>query len=342
MTNQFVHYLNDAAGGKITTQTVMEVMSLQIPILLGYLLPLSFFLGLLLTLGRWYVDHEMVVLSACGVSRAQLLMMVLWMSSLVIGLVAWLMLSVEPKMQWYQGKILTNAVATASLNKILPGRFQSLGNDGKVFYASRITRHPLRMYDVFLAQQNTVKKSSKPDWDIVSANEAVESTTKTGYHFVLFKNGIRYIGIPGELKYHVVEFGTYGIRFMSPATSIEGRIEAMPTTKLWQLHKKDRKAAAEFQWRLAMPLSVLVFALLAVPLSEVNPRKGKFSQMLPAILIYIVYANFMFSARAWIEKGIISESVGLWWIHGSLFLLAILLLLWQTGWHRLFRFGAGQ
>src|SRR3990167_802916 len=83
ITNQFVHYLSDAADGKITTQAVMKVMSLQVPLLLGYLLPLSLFLGLLLTLGRLYVDHEMVVLSSCGVSRAQVIVMVMWLATIV-------------------------------------------------------------------------------------------------------------------------------------------------------------------------------------------------------------------------------------------------------------------
>jgi len=337
ITNQFVHYLNDAASGKITIQAVMEVMTLQVPLFLGYLLPLSLFLGILLTLGRFHVDHEMVVLSACGISRAQLVAMIMFLASIVMFIVAWLMLSVEPKMQWYQGKILTNAVATASLDKILPGRFQSLGSGGKVFYAGKFNKHHDEMGDVFLAQ-NTTKKDGVQSWDIVNANKASQLNTKTDGQFVLFKNGIRYVGVPGELKYHVAKFKTYGIRLTNPVTNITGRIEAMPTSKLWYLQKTNPKAAAEFQWRLAMPLSVFIFALLAVPLSQVNPRKGKFAQMLPAVLIYIVYANFMFAGRAWIEKGIISQDIGLWWIHGSLLLLAFLLLALQKNQPRLFSF----
>lgn len=341
ITNQFVHYLNDAASGKITIQAVMEVMTLQVPLFLGYLLPLSLFLGILLTLGRFYVDHEMVVLSACGVSRAQLVTMVMLLASLVMGAVGWLMLTVEPRMQWYQAKILENAVATASLDKILPGRFQTLGNDGRVFYAGKVSKHHDEMDDVFLAQSTTTKDGSV-SWDVVNATKATQLNTKMDGRFVLFKQGIRYVGVPGQLKYHVAKFGTYGIRLTSPITNMGGRVQAMPTSKLWDLRKTDLKAAAEFQWRVAMPLSVLAFALLAVPLSQVNPRKGKFAQMLPAVLIYIVYANLMFAGRAWIEKGVISQDIGLWWINGSLFLLAVVLLVVQKTGRRLFSFARGK
>lgn len=341
ITNQFVHYLNDAADGKITIQAVMEVMTLQVPLFLGYLLPLSLFLGILLTLGRFYVDHEMMVLSACGMSRTQLVTMMMLLASLVMGVVAWLMLSVEPKMQWYQGRILQNAVATASLDKILPGRFQLLGNDGKVFYASKVGNHHQEIGKVFLAQSST-KKDGSESWDIVNASKATQLITKKDGRFILFKDGVRYVGVPGQLKYHIVKFDTYGIRLTSPVTNISGRIEAMPTLKLWYLQKTNLKAAAEFQWRIAMPLSVLVFALLAVPLGQVNPRKGKFTQMLPAVLIYIVYANLMFVGRAWIEKGVITQSIGLWWIHGSLFLLAIVLLVMQKSKRHLLSFCRGK
>lgn len=328
ITNQFVHYLNDAANGKITVQAVMEVMSLQIPLLLGYLLPLSFFLGTLLTLGRFYVDHEMVVLSASGVSQAWFVSVVMCLAMVMMALVASLMLWVEPKMQWYQGKILTRAVTMASLEKVLPGRFQSLGEDNSVFYAARAGEHHQWMEDVLFATR-TVTQKGRESWDLVVADFASEMTTPSGSRFIVFKRGARYVGIPGALNYQVTHFDEYGIRLKVPTSDVSRRIEAMPTSRLWSLHDTNVRAASELQWRLAMPLSVFVLGLLAVPLSYANPRKGKFARLLPAILIYIVYVDFLFVGRAWIEKGKMHPAWGLWWVHGAVFLLALLLLLYQ-------------
>ena len=339
MTNQFVHYLNDAAAGKITVKAVMEVMSLQVPLLLGYLIPLGLFFGGLLALGRMTVDHELVVLGACGVSRIKIVKMIMTLALVITIIVAWLMLWVEPRMQWYQGKILTDAVTKASLTKIIPGRFQGLGNSGRffeVFYAGGIDKHQQQMTHVFLAKTD-LDKGPQASFDLILADEAGELDKAGDGRFILFKNGFRYVGTPGKLSYEVMKFNDYGIRLTPPSSSIDARIEAMPTTKLWKLPKKNLKAAAELQWRIAMPLSVLVFALLVVPLSEVNPRKWKCAQMLPAILIYIIYANLMFLGRAWIVKGVVNSIIGLWWIHGLLALVAVIFLFFQSQWWLHFR-----
>ena len=64
ITNQFVHYLKGAASGEITMTAVIQMVSLQVPLLLGYLLPLALYLSILIAYGRLHVDHEMVVLPA--------------------------------------------------------------------------------------------------------------------------------------------------------------------------------------------------------------------------------------------------------------------------------------
>ena len=73
--NQFVRYLSDAAIGRLTGHAVLEMMLIQVPLLAGFMLPLGFFLGLLLSCGRLYAEREMTILSSCGVSQWQLVKM---------------------------------------------------------------------------------------------------------------------------------------------------------------------------------------------------------------------------------------------------------------------------
>jgi lipopolysaccharide export system permease protein len=61
ITNQFERYLHNAALGNITMLAVMKVMMLQVPLLIAYLLPLGFYLAVLLAFGRMYIDNEMTV-----------------------------------------------------------------------------------------------------------------------------------------------------------------------------------------------------------------------------------------------------------------------------------------
>src|ERR1700722_6846643 len=92
MSNQFIHYLHFAANGSITMSAVMKLMSLQIPFLLGYLMPLSLYLCILLVFGRLYLDHEMTVMSACGVSPVNLLWVIASLAVVVTVIVGALML----------------------------------------------------------------------------------------------------------------------------------------------------------------------------------------------------------------------------------------------------------
>ena len=46
---------------------------------------------------------------------------------------------------------------------------------------------------------------------------------------------------------------------------------------------KDR---AEFQYRLAFPLAVIVFTLVSVPLSRSSPRQGVYGRLFIAFLVY--------------------------------------------------------
>ncbi len=336
ITNQFLHYLNDAARGWITMTAVVKIMSLQVPLLLGYLLPLGLYLGILLTFGRLYIDHEMTVLSACGVSKAKLLGIVMLFAVIVMIVVAWLMLWVEPKMEQYQMTVIQNALTSASMQKVVPKRFQALPNGG-VFYANKIHRAKSEMQNIFLAYKDkSAKKGVKGPWDITVAKSAQEKTlAESKDQFLIFSNGSRYIGVPGQHDFKIIKYDKYGVKLTTkPANRTADWPMNLPTMQLWHLAKTNLKAAAILQWRFAMPISVLIFALLAVPLSRIKPRQGRFAHLIHAILIYLGYADLLFLGRAWIENGTVSPSLGFWWIHACALLLGLLLLMHFIGWKR--------
>ena len=76
-------------------------------------------------------------------------------------------------------------------------------------------------------------------------------------------------------------------------------------------------------------LLVFVVTLLAVPLSRVNPRQGRFLKLLPAVFLYMAYLALLIAARGALDKGKIPQSLGLWWVHGVFVLIGLLLLYWE-------------
>lgn len=342
VTNQSLQFLQRAASGQLPPTELLRLISLQIPLLLGYLLPLGLYLGVLLTFGRMYLESEMTVLAACGVSRAKLTGMVFIIGFFVAAIVMWLMAFVVPRAQGDMNEIINTAAASASVEQVIPNRFMTFdgeNNQSIVFYASGVENHKI-LQGVFLAQQEKNLSHNKQEkWSVLVAKTALEKTLpgKEGGRYLIFNDGYRNESVSGNKDYRVMQFKQYGKQLKVNDISMLHKVQYYSISKLWSLSPKNIDAAAELQWRLAMPISALLFALLAVPLSEVRPRYGKFTQLFPAMLIYLSYADLIFLARSWISAGRLSPALGMWWVHGCVLCIVIMLMLYRFGGSRIRR-----
>ncbi|MBV8801556.1 MAG: LptF/LptG family permease, partial [Gammaproteobacteria bacterium] len=155
--------------------------------------------------------------------------------------------------------------------------------------------------------------------------------------FVVAANGYRYEGVPGQLDYKIIQFKKYAIRIPNQEFRSQRQLqEAIPTITLWKKNN-DPKSAAELQWRISLPLSLLLLALLAIPLSRIRPRQSRYAHILPAILIYVIYVNLLFVTRDWIEHAYIPPNIGMWWVHGLFLGISLFLIFIQTNTWRWFR-----
>ncbi len=336
ISNQLVHYLTQAAAGVLPLRTVMQMMSLQIPLLLGILLPLGLYLGILMAYGRLYVDREMTVLSACGMSKAQLITITLFLSLIITLLVAILMLWFLPKTETYKRQALIDAAASSPLERIAPGQFTSLPSKNLAFYAEGLSRDHQRLHNIFVVQQGQkANKQGRLPWDIVVADEGQQITDpKTHDKYLLFQNGYRYSGVPGTADFQISQYASYGVRIEQSIIPVDKRVETYPTPALIALRHTSPKFEAELQWRIALPISTLILAIIAIALSKVDPRQGRFAQLFPAFMLYIIYVNLLFVGRAWLQKSKIPLEWGLWWVHAIMLIIAVLLILRFIGFTR--------
>ncbi len=338
LSNQLVHYLARAAEGQFPAVIVMRLMMLEIPNLLGLLLPLGLFVAILIAYGRMYAESEMTVLEACGFSQTQLITMTMILAGSVTVIVAVLVLWLSPKIAADRDQLLTGGGPAALIEAIIPGRFQELSGGKRVLYVEQVKRDRNSANNIFLAEQQKAEIGQPGNnWNVVSAHSAsLDIDKKTGQQFVVLHDGNEYSGIPGNKDFRIINFNRYVVRVPQPKPEVNKKDRAMPTASLWQLASNDRGKAAELQWRLSVPIMTLVLALLAVPMSRVNPRQGKFAKLLPSVIIYIIYANLMFISRDWLARGKIPIWLGMWWLHVLVLLLALVLIA-KHQWRGLFR-----
>lgn len=86
-----------------------------------------------------------------------------------------------------------------------------------------------------------------------------------------------------------------------------------------------------------MPLSALILALLAIPLSFVNPRAGRSLNIIMAILIYMIYSNLLGMTNVWVTREKVGVILGLWGVHAGMFLVLLALFYWRLSVFSLFR-----
>lgn len=341
LCTEFSRYLQQAAEGNIPINALVKLFGIAIPALISLLLPLAYFLGLLLGYGRLYVDNEMVVMNACGMSRKYLLGVTMKQAVVLAIIVAILDFWFVPYLARYKEQLLANGAADSILQSILPGQFQESPDHKQVFYIQKISHDRHKISGIFMAQISAVNQPEKlvdnnHSWDVSYARTAYETTDKmTHDDFFTSDKGFRYVGMPGEPNYMIIQFDKYSLRLAGEQIGSEStKAQAVPTRMLLNNYNNP-VYAAELQWRAALPISVLLMAFLAVPLSRVRPRQGRFVKLLPAILIYLLYANMLYVARSWVSDGTVSIMFGMWWIH---IVLLIVASLFYVDWYKVRRF----
>lgn len=339
LSQQVVRYLNYVAVGKIPTSILLQLVSFEVPYLLAFLLPLGLYLGILLAYGRLYTDNEMAILQMSGFGTRRLLRLTLCIGMIISLIVLVLMTWVNPTISAKRQVMMASDEATLHLvQTLIPGRFQASPDGRHVMYVEKLSRDHQRAENVFLAQEMKRPPEAvddgviaQPSWMLVLANQGYqEKDPDSNDQFFVTTDGYRYEGTPGQNDYKIIQFKKYAVRMPQSDPHItHQQVETFPTMKLWQDYQKPEEAA-ELQWRFSVALSAIMLALLAVPLSRVRPRQGRFLALLPAILIYIVYINLLFVARHWVEQGNIAITIGMWWVHGAMLVLIGFILFFNS------------
>lgn len=322
LTNQLVNLLNRAAMGKIPAETVVQAVLLGIPQYLTYMIPLGIFLGIIVVMGRFSANHELIAMHASGLSKRQLLQSLFLIALPVFAFVALLTFELAPLSSHLEHAVIRKAIMSATLDKVIPGQFQPIAGFDTIFRSEKKHNHTLE--DVLFVQSLKKSKSNhlqSPVWDVTRA-KTVDQKKVNNATYLVFHNGRRAILQPGAKGAEEFWFKDYGIH--TPAPKLPGGLSAVDisTMDLMKRRAGNQHYIAEWQWRFAIPISVLVFVLIAFPLSHVKPRQGKFMRVFPAVMIYAVYVSLLFCSRSWVKAAKVPDWFGLWWVP----MLAILLV----------------
>lgn len=310
ITLKFARILADAADGDVPAELVLGFITLYSPILASLVLPISLFLGVMLAHGRLYVDSEMTVLKACGVSEWYVTRVTLAFSLVLAIATAVVTLYLAPAAAEKEYQLQEQAIAKSGLATVIPGRFQQTGDNKAVIFIHDVDSDNNRLQKVFLSQRSQVDQKMH----LIYSKTGTIQTNEYGEQQLVLFNGNQYEGASTEQAFQIVNFDEYRVT-IAPKDQEQKRrkLAALPTSELMKLDNIE--AIAELQWRIAIPLSLPFLVLIAVPLSAVDPRQGRFGKMFPALLLYLGYFLLLLASRRVLEDGKLPPALGLWWVH---------------------------
>lgn len=333
LTTQLIRLLADAAGGKLASEAVVALLGFGAVNYLPVLLSLTLFISILLSLSRTYRDSEMVVWASSGVALTAWIRPVLIFAAPMVLVIAVLSLFLSPWALSKSTEFRQKMNNRDDVSQMSPGAFKESASADRVFFVEAMAGNEGKVKNVFISSVQHGRLG------VMAAARGHKESMPNGDRFLVLENGRRYEGLPGQADYRVMQFERYAVRVES--REAQGYVATPKSLSLFHLIGNPSAAnLGELLWRLGIPLAALNLALLAIPLSFVNPRAGRTNNLIFAILTYMIYSNLISVSQAWVTQGKLGFEIGVWLVHVVMFGLLLLLFsrrLLVFSWVRLWR-----
>lgn len=312
LTSTLVRVLGRAAGGKMPTEAVLATVGFTSLNYLPILLALTVFVAILLALSRAYRDSEMVVWFASGQPLTACIGPVLLFALPIVVVIAGLSLFLTPWANQELESFRQQLAQREEISRIAPGVFLESPSADHVFFVESLATGGESVGKIFVSFRQHGRLG------VIVAQRGYTEVAPNGDRFAVLVNGRRYEGKAGTPEYRVTEFERYFIRIEGKeAAASQVSVKGMPTLTL--LRSPTDEYRAELLWRIGLPIVALVLALLAIPLSFVNPRASTSVNLLFAVFVYMVYSNLLSVVQAQVSQGKIGFGTGWWVVHALMF-----------------------
>ncbi len=237
---KLVRILGAAVDGDIPTNLVLSLLGLGIPEMAQLILPLSLFLGLLMTLGKLYTESEITVMHACGLSKAVLIKAAMILALFTGAVAAVNVMWAGPWSSRHQDEVLAEAKANPGMAALAQGQFQQASDGNAVMFIESVNGN--RFHDVFLAQLRP-KGNARPS--VVVADSGELSQQKDGSQVVTLNKGTRFEGTAMLRDFRITDFNNYQAIIGHQAVSADpDDTEQMDMRTLWKTHTDRARRTA--------------------------------------------------------------------------------------------------
>ena len=314
----FIRLLGDVARGELANEAVFAFLGFSLLYFLPVLISIALFAGVLLPLSRMWRESEMIIWFNAGVSLVQWVRPVLTFAVPIAFVILLLTLVLNPWAQTKKNEYRDELRSRSESSLITPGLFAETSDGQRVYYVESLNPLSGIVRNVFMQSREHGRLA------LVVAREGRHTQLADGSRYLVFRDGRRYEGVAGQLDYRIARFELYWMR-LDPVVTAARQTGVRQAPPLVLIGDRSPEARAELLWRLGVPFSALVLAVMAIPLGFVNTRARRSYGLVVALLLYFIYNNLLSLSQAWVAQGRLSALTGLLTSHLPM-LLAVLAL----------------
>jgi lipopolysaccharide export system permease protein len=316
----FITQLKRAASGSIEPEAVIALLGFLLVAYLPVILALALFVSVLLTLSRSYRDSEMPVWFSSGLSITAWVNPVLRFGLPIVLVTAGLSLFLTPWALSQSSEYERILKSRDEISRLSPGTFIEARSANQMYFIDKTADNSEYASNVFMHYNENGRVG------VVVAEKGFSEIDARGDKVLVLLNGRRYEGTPSALDFRIVDFERMTKRIdVKEIAADTPRTKQLSTMALIAEPTADH--IAELHWRIALPVAALILALMAIPLSFVNPRSGTSANLILAVLIFFLYYNLLNFFQAWTVSGTVPMWLGLLPVH--LLMIGILIVLFS-------------
>ena len=308
--SRFVSYFEQASEGLIDPSVILYAVFLRVPDFISLLLPLSFFIGILITVSRLYADREIYAYFSTGISPITLIKFIFPQAFIYMVFTLILSLYIAPVSKEISNELLKVNTFEEQIASLAPGEIYGIKGSKSFITVGENNETNLKNVIFF----NDVGKDSI----LISADTLNISSSQLDYE-LLFENGSLTAGVFSNDAKMISSFKNFEFPLVNNQTHTRTSFENIFSS----INIDD---SLEYQWSISLSITILVLMVIAVYIGKVEPRQGRLSVILPGMLIYILYLSLLLLGRDHIAQNN-QTNFNLIFIHLIFIFFAILLFL---------------
>ena len=322
VSSRFVGYFEQASEGLIEPNLIYKIIILRFPDFITLLMPLSFFLGVVITVSRLYAESEIYGYISGGLSQNSIIRYLIPQAFVFFFITITLSIYIAPYTKELSKEIISIDTIEEQIESIKPKNILALKENDGFIYVENKNKDTLEKSILFLSEDNSETVILANILKYNKLNSSIE---------LEFKAGSAYQNIFNKNPSIISEFGELKI----PLENNESKISGLSLSKLFDYSSKSTKS--QIQWNISIPLTIFILLVLGVHIAKVEPRQGRLSVMLPAVFIYIFYLSLLILAReSFIESSKDTHNY-IWLVH-TLFLSLGLFSIFKLNFYKKLQF----